>query len=124
MDITASTTRVLHSKFLASTLSNEVVQDEDEAKSSTQSIQIEDSLHAVTPSFDAPEVHEISDISYYHIYETKEDILISDIEEKFSCTFMQTFTSDFPLNSVQNLPVIASKSEEKFVFFPLMLLLV
>ena len=31
---------------------------------------------------------------------------------------MQTFTSDFPLNSVQNLPVIASKSEEKFDFSP------
>ena len=31
---------------------------------------------------------------------------------------MQTFTGDFPLNSVQNLPVIASKSEEKFDFFP------
>ena len=31
---------------------------------------------------------------------------------------MQTFTSDFPLNSVQNLPVIASKSEEKFDFYP------
>ena len=31
---------------------------------------------------------------------------------------MQTFTSDFPLNSVQNLPVIASESEEKFVFSP------
>ena len=31
---------------------------------------------------------------------------------------MQTFTSDFPLNSVQNLLVIASKSEEKFDFSP------
>ena len=29
---------------------------------------------------------------------------------------MQTFTGDFPLNSVQNLPVIASESEEKFDF--------
>ena len=29
---------------------------------------------------------------------------------------MQTFTDDFPLNSVQNLPVIASESEEKFDF--------
>ena len=29
---------------------------------------------------------------------------------------MQTFTGDFPLNSVQNLPVIASESEEKFEF--------
>ena len=31
---------------------------------------------------------------------------------------MQTFTGDFPLNYVQNFPVIASKSEEKFVFSP------
>ena len=31
---------------------------------------------------------------------------------------MQTFTGDFPLNSVQNLPVIASESEEKFDFYP------
>ena len=31
---------------------------------------------------------------------------------------MQTSTGDFPLNSVQNLPVIASKSEEKFDFSP------
>ena len=31
---------------------------------------------------------------------------------------MQTFTSDFPLNSVQNLLVIASESEEKFDFSP------
>ena len=29
---------------------------------------------------------------------------------------MQTFTGDFSLNSVQNLPVIASESEEKFDF--------
>ena len=31
---------------------------------------------------------------------------------------MQTFTGAFPLNSVQNLPVIASESEEKFDFSP------
>ena len=30
----------------------------------------------------------------------------------------KTFTGDFPLNYVQNLPVIASKSEEKFDFSP------
>ena len=29
---------------------------------------------------------------------------------------MQTFTDDFPLNYVQNFPVIASESEEKFDF--------
>ena len=31
---------------------------------------------------------------------------------------MQTFTDDFPLNSMQNLSVIASESEEKFDFSP------
>ena len=31
---------------------------------------------------------------------------------------MQTFIGDFALNSVQNLPVIASESEEKFDFSP------
>ena len=66
-----------------------------------QSIQIEDSLHAVTPSPDAPEVHEIFEISSSHISETEEDIRISDIKEKFCYTSMQTFTGDFPLNSVQ-----------------------
>ena len=40
LEITSSTTRVIYSKFSASTLSDEVVQDEDEAESSTHSIQI------------------------------------------------------------------------------------
>ena len=31
---------------------------------------------------------------------------------------MQTFSSDSPLNSLQNLPVIASESEEEFDFCP------
>ena len=31
---------------------------------------------------------------------------------------MQTFIGDFPLNSMQNLPVIAFESEEKFDFSP------
>ena len=51
-----------------------------------------------------------------HIAETEEDIQILDIEEKYCCTSMQTFTGDFPLNSVQNLPIIALESEEKFDF--------
>ena len=67
--ITASTTRALYSKVSASTLS-----DEEEAKSCTQSIRIEESLLAVTPSLDAPEVCEISDISSPHMAETKEEI--------------------------------------------------
>ena len=116
MEITSSTTRFIYSKFSASTLSDEVVQDKEEAEASTQSIRIEDSIHAVTPSPDAPEVHEIYDISSSHIAKTEEDTRISDIEEKLCCTSMQTFTGDFPLNSVQNLLVIASESKEKFDF--------
>ena len=64
----------------------------------------------MTPSPDATEVHEISDISSSNIAETEEDVRISDIEEKFCCTSMQTFTDyhsdpfashdlDFPANS-------------------------
>ena len=72
LEIMPNTTRVIYSKFSASTLSNEVVQDEEEAKSSTQSIRIEDSLLTVTPSPDALKFHEIYDISSPHIYETEE----------------------------------------------------
>ena len=82
---TSSTISILDPKISASTLSDEVVQDKEDAEASTQSIQIEDSLHAVTPSPDAPEVHDISDISSSHIAETEEDIRISDIEEKYCC---------------------------------------
>ena len=64
---TPSTISILDLKFLASTLSDEVVQDEDEAEASTQSIRIEDSLHVVTPSPDALEVHEISDNLISHL---------------------------------------------------------
>ena len=42
----------------------------------------------------------------------EEDIQISDIEEKYCCTSMQTFTGDFPLNYVRNIPVIASENGE------------
>ena len=44
ISITIST---IDPKFSSSTLSDEVVQDEEEAEASTQSIQIEGSLHAV-----------------------------------------------------------------------------
>ena len=63
---TSSTISILDPKISASTLSDEVVQDKEEAEASTQSIRIEDSLYAVTPSPDAPKVHEIFDISYSH----------------------------------------------------------
>ena len=41
LEITPNTTRVLYSKVSASTLFDEVVQDEEEAEYSTQSIRIE-----------------------------------------------------------------------------------
>ena len=47
--------------------SDEVVQYEEEAKSSSQSIRIEESLLGVTPSPVALEVYEISDISSPHM---------------------------------------------------------
>ena len=74
LEMTYSTTIFICSKFLAYTLSHEVVQDEEEAKSSTQSIRIEESLLAVTPSPVALEVYEISDISSPHMDETEEYI--------------------------------------------------
>ena len=74
LEITSSTIRVIYSKVSASTLSNEVVQDEEEAESSTHSIRIEESLLAVTPSPTDPEVYEISDISYSHMVDTEEYI--------------------------------------------------
>ena len=69
LEITSSTTIFLYSKVSACTLSDEVALDEEEAESSTQSIRIEESLLVATPSPDALEVCEISDISYPHIDE-------------------------------------------------------
>ena len=67
------TKRVIYSKVLGYTLFDEVVQDE-EAESSSQSIQIQESLLGVTPSPTAPEVYEIYDISYHHMDDPEEYI--------------------------------------------------
>ena len=72
----------------------------------------------MTPSPISPKVYEIYDISYYHIDDLEEDIRIYGIEEKICCTSIPTFSSDSPLNSMQNFPVIASKSGEEFDFSP------
>ena len=80
LESTPNTTRVFSSKFSASIVYNEVVQDEEEAQSSTQSIRIEESLLGVTPSPVALEVYDISYISYSHKADPKEDIRISNIE--------------------------------------------
>ena len=74
MERISSTISTLGPKISASTLFDEVFQDKEEAEASTQLIRIEDSLRAVTPSPDASEVHEISDISSSHIAEIEEDI--------------------------------------------------
>ena len=74
LESTPSTTRVIYSKLLASNLSNEVVQYEEETKSSTWSIRIEESLLGVTLSPAAPKVYEISNISSSHIADPEEDI--------------------------------------------------
>ena len=53
--------------YVPSPAAKQTVQDEEEAKSSTKSIRIEESLLGVTPSPVAPKVYEISDISSPHI---------------------------------------------------------
>ena len=58
-----------------------IVEDEEEAEFSSQSIRIEESLLGVTPSLVAPEVYEISDISSPHMADPEEYIRISIIEE-------------------------------------------
>ena len=65
--------------YVPSLVAKQIVQYEEEAKSSTQSIQIEESLLGVTPSLVAPEVYEISDISSSHMDDPEEDIQISII---------------------------------------------
>ena len=72
----------------------------------------------MAPSLAAPKVYKIYDISSSHMADPEEDIQISIFEEKISFHSMQTFSSDSLLNSVQNLPVIASGSEEEFDFSP------
>ena len=67
---TSITISILYPKISTSTLSDEVVQNEEKTESSTQSIRIEDGLLAATPSPYAPEVHEIYDISHPHMDET------------------------------------------------------
>ena len=91
--------------------------DEEEAESSSQSIQIEESLLGVTPSLIAPEVYEIFDISSPHMADLEEDIRISTIEENISFHSMQKFSSDSSIiNFVHSLPVISLGKDEEFDF--------
>ena len=110
------TTRFLYSKVSFSTLSDEVVEDEEEAKSSTHAIRIEESLLIVTPSPNALEVYEIYDISSSHKVDLEEDIRIYVIEGKLSFHSMQKFSSDSSIsNYVHSLPVIISDYGGEFI---------
>ena len=81
LERTPLTTIVIYLNVLASTLSNEVVHDEEEAESSMhESIRIEESLRGVTPSPADLNVYEISDISCSHMDDPREYIEIYVIE--------------------------------------------
>ena len=57
----------IHDDFIPSPIENHIVEDEEEAEFSLQSIRFEESLLGVTPSPTTREVYEISDISSYHM---------------------------------------------------------
>ena len=110
LENTPSTTRVLYSKFSSSTLFDEVVQDE-EAKYSTQSIQIEESLLGVTPSLLLQNFMRslISHLLIWLIQKNTFEYLL--LNKKISFHSMQTFSSDSSiLNYVHSLPAIASEN--------------
>ena len=58
-----------HNEFMPSPTEKKIVDDEEEAQFSLQSIRIEESLLGVTPSPATLEAYEISDISYSHMYD-------------------------------------------------------
>ena len=60
--------------YVPSPVAKKIVQDEEEAESSTQSIRIEESLLGVNPSPAAPEVYEIFDISSSDMVDPEENI--------------------------------------------------
>ena len=94
-----------------------MVEDEEEAEFSLQSIRIEESLLGVTPSPAASEVYEISDISSPHMADPEEEIWIYIIEENISLHSMQKLSSDSSIiNYVHSLPVIVPEKREEFDF--------
>ena len=54
--------------YIPSSTTKKIVEYEEEAESSTQSIRIEESLLRVTASPISPDLYEIYDISSYHMY--------------------------------------------------------
>ena len=73
--------KIQHDDFMPSPTEKQIVEDEEEAEFSLQSIRIEESLLGVTPSPTAPEVYEISYISSPHMANPEEDIPIFVCEE-------------------------------------------
>ena len=60
--------------YVPSPTTKQIVEDEEEARFSSPSIRMEESLLGVTPSLGAPKVYEISDISYSHKANPEEDV--------------------------------------------------
>ena len=63
--------KIYHDEFIPSPIAKQIVEDEEEAEFSLQSIRIEESLLRVTPSPAAPEVYEIPNISFSHMADPK-----------------------------------------------------
>ena len=63
--------KIQHDDFIPSPIKKEIVEDEEEAGFSSQSIRIEEILLGVTPSPTTPEVYAIYDISYRHMVDPK-----------------------------------------------------
>ena len=59
--------KIKHDEFIPSHTTNQIIEDEEEAEFSTQSIRIEESLLGVTPSPVALEVYDIYDMSSPHM---------------------------------------------------------
>ena len=70
-DIEKVSYKIHHYDFIPSPTIKQIVEDEEEAKFSSQSIRIEESLIGVTPSPAAPEVYDIYDISSSHMDDPK-----------------------------------------------------
>ena len=76
LDVERGLDKIHHDDFMPSPTEKQIVEDEEEADFSLQSIRMEESLLEVNPSPDAPEVYEIPDISPPHMADPKEDIRI------------------------------------------------
>ena len=65
-DVERGSDKIQHDQFIPSPTKKQIVDDDEEAKFSLQSIRIEESLLGVNPSHAAPKVYDIYDISYSH----------------------------------------------------------